>query len=1035
MPQVAILVVLVATPALLAQSTLPTGVADSYSVVFNTPRTVPAPGVLANDNSNGAGALTANLETGPAHGTLVFTSTGSFTYTPNAGFQGPDNFTYRPVTSVGAGAPAMVTLTVGPPPAGVADSYSVVFNKALSVPVPGVLGNDDSHGAASLSAVLDSGPAHGTLVFTSTGSFTYTPNAGFQGSDTFTYHPASPVAQGTTAVVTLTVGPPPAGVADNFSVVFNTPLAVPAPGVLGNDNSHGAGALTAILLTGPSHGTLVFSSTGSFTYTPNAGFQGTDIFTYRPASSVAQGTTAAVTLTVGPPPAGVADSFSVVFNTPRTVPAPGVLVNDNSHGAGALTATLQVGPSHGTLVFNANGSFTYTPNTGFQGPDTFTYRPASSVAQGTTAAVTLTVGPPPAGVADSFTVGFNTPLAVPAPGVLGNDISHGAASLTANLITGPSHGTLVFNSNGSFTYTPNAGYQGPDSFTYRPASPVAQGTTAAVTLTVGQPPTAVADSYSVVFNTPLTVAAPGVLGNDNANGGGTLTATLLTTTAQGTLVLAANGGFTYTPQSGFSGTDTFTYRANAAGPGGTATVTLTVGPPPTSVADSYNVAFNTPLTVPAPGVLGNDNANGGGALTAVLVTSTSHGALSLAGNGGFTYTPQSGFSGTDTFTYRATAAGPGGTATVTLTVGLPPTTAGDTFATDFETRLSVPAPGVLANDSSNGGGALSAVLVSSTSNGALSLAANGSFTYTPNSGFAGIDSFTYRAQAGGPGNTATVSITVGEPTTIRPPTDLYVSAMAGNTVTFRFTPPAVGPDATGFVLEGGINPGEVLASLATNSASPIFTVVAPTGSFFVRFHALNGAEKSGPSNEIRVHVNVPVPPSAPDRFGSTVNGTSLLLAWRNTFAGGQPSGLVLDVSGSANVQLPLGPGESFAVNGVPGGTYTLRLRAVNGGGSSPASEPITVTIPSACAGPPSPPAGFLAYRRGNTLIVVWEPATTGPGAASYLLNVTGSFVGSLPIAARSVSATVGPGAYTLSVTAMNACGSSATTPAQTVVVP
>lgn len=359
-------------------------------------------------------------------------------------------------------------------------------------------------------------------------------------------------------------------------------------------------------------------------------------------------------------------------------------------------------------------------------------------------------------------------------------------------------------------------------------------------------------------------------------------------------------------------------------------------------------------------------------------------------------------------------------------LGAAPTTAPDSYSTPFNTPLVVPAPGVLANDNTNGGGTMTAQLVTNASNGVAALNADGSVTYTPNGGFVGADSFTYRAvNTVGPGNTAAVGITVAAPTTVQPPFNLYAASVVGNLVTLRWDVPSIGPQPNNFILEGGINPGEVLASIPTGSAVPLYTFVAPTGSFYVRMHGVLGADKSGPSNEIRIHVNVPVPPAAPANLIGLVDGSTVALAWWNNYAGGEPTSLLLDVTGTAATTIALPLSNTFSSAGVPAGTYTLRLRAANAGGVSAQSAPITLTFPGPCSGAPGTPAGFLAYRIGNTIFTVWDPATSGPAPTSYVLNVTGAFVGSFTTTGRALSGVAAAGTYNLSLAAVNSCGTSA----------
>ena len=361
----------------------------------------------------------------------------------------------------------------------------------------------------------------------------------------------------------------------------------------------------------------------------------------------------------------------------------------------------------------------------------------------------------------------------------------------------------------------------------------------------------------------------------------------------------------------------------------------------------------------------------------------------------------------------------------------------DTYSMNVNTPITVPAPGVLANDTSPGGSALTATLSVPPQHGSLNLAANGGFTYTPVNGYTGTDTFSYfPVNANGVGNLTTVYLQVNAVATAQPASGLFATAIAGNTVHLQWTAPAFGPAPTSYILDGGLTPGGTIASIPTGSANPVFSVVAPSGSFYLRVRTVAGAQVSGPSNEILVHVNVPVPPSAPAGLLGTASGQSLALAWKNTYGGGAPTGLVLDVSGSLTTSLPLPVSDVFTFQGVPSGQYTFRVRATNAAGTSGPSNAVTLSFPQACSGAPQPPANLFAYAQGTTLFLSWTPATTGGAPTNYTIDVTGAATLTLPVgAARSVSGAVGPGTYTLRVSASNACGTSGLSAPATAVVP
>src|SRR5205085_728123 len=149
------------------------------------------------------------------------------------------------------------------------------------------------------------------------------------------------------------------------------------------------------------------------------------------------------------------------------------------------------------------------------------------------ATVSLNVTAPVAGN-DSYKARKNITFSVAAPGVLGNDTDAGGFSLTAVLVSGPAHGTLTLNADGSFTYVPATDYTRPDSFTYQAGAGGALSNVATVSLTVTAP-VAVNKSYSTPEEKALSVAAPGVLAGDTDAGGFSLTAVLVSGPAHGTL--------------------------------------------------------------------------------------------------------------------------------------------------------------------------------------------------------------------------------------------------------------------------------------------------------------------------------------------------------------------------------------------------------------------------------------------------------------------------------------------------------------------
>ncbi len=362
-----------------------------------------------------------------------------------------------------------------------------------------------------------------------------------------------------------------------------------AIGVLANDSDPDGDTLSVDRVTQPGHGSVV-NNGSSVTYRPNAGFTGTDTFTY--VAKDGRGgfsNTATVTVTVSQgggqnrPPVARDDSATVDQDSPGQSIA--VLSNDSDPDGDTLAVERVTQPSRGSLV-NNGGSVTYRPNPGFFGIDSFTY--VANDGRGglsNTATVTVNVrqggggqNRPPVAHDDSATVDQDSPGQSIA--VLSNDSDPDGDTLAVEQVTQPSHGSVV-NNGASITYRPNPGFFGIDSFTYVAndgRGGLSNSATVRITVRQGvggqnRPPTANDDQ--AVTNPGKTVKIE-VLANDSDPDGDPLKVSAITQPANGT---ATTNGTTvsYKPNLGFRGTDTFTYTAND-GRGGTdvANVTVTV---------------------------------------------------------------------------------------------------------------------------------------------------------------------------------------------------------------------------------------------------------------------------------------------------------------------------------------------------------------------------------------------------------------------------------------------------------------------------
>ena len=665
----------------------PVVVDDSFRALEDTPRVVEAPGVLANDIDVDLGEDTLEIEllSLPQSGQIDLRQDGGFTYSPDLDFTGEDSFSYRISDGEHWSAPGLiVVMTDGrnDPPVAADDAFVTDEDVAVRVLPETLFRNDeDIDGDVLFAELLPTaedgthlGPFHGRVAVEESGGFLYVPDPDWHGEDMFQYAANDGLEASNAAVIRVTVSPvadAPVGLDDNFHIEAGGVLEIPGPGVLENDTDADGESLAAAVVQSTAKGRLHLDPDGSFVYTPDRLFSGHDTFTYLASDGSLQSELTTVSILVSAnnsPPIAADDAFTIPESGELVVGAPGVLGNDRDDDGDRLFAVLEVAAEgFDQLTLAADGSLSFVAPPGFTGDVEFSYRASDGLDHSEPQTVTISVLAVPIDVPlaidDVYQVDEDESLRVAAdgdlPGLLANDIDS-TGDMRVELVSDTQYGALELNDGGTFEYTPEPDFFGQDSFVYVAINADGrsnEGTVLVNVIAVGDAPVAVADSFQVDEATTLFVSAPGVLENDTDADGDDLVAVLDDAPSHGQLVLHQDGELAYEPVIGFIGDDTFTYHVHD-GSERSASVEVTivvaaVAEAPVAMNDHVEASEDTELVVDAPGLLVNDRDPDGESLLAVVEQEPTHGTLSLAQDGSFSYLPATDFNGTDYFTYRA----------------------------------------------------------------------------------------------------------------------------------------------------------------------------------------------------------------------------------------------------------------------------------------------------------------------------------------------------------------------------------------------
>jgi LPXTG-motif cell wall-anchored protein len=546
--------------------------------------------VLSNDNDVEGDALAITSVTNPVHGTVIINEDGTISYTPDDNYNGTDSFSYTISDGHGGTSTATVNITVNAvndAPIATTDTATVSEDGTVKI---SVLSNDSDVDGDTLAITSVTNPAHGTVIINEDGTISYTPFTNYNGTDSFSYTISDGHGGTNTATVNVTVNAvndaPTVGdirkscpedtditfTLEDFSSKF-TDIdgdilvkikieSLPGNGIL-KLNGENVRIGDEIPLLGLS----------KLTFTPNLNWNGSTSFKWNGNDgTVYANVSGTVNITITP----VNDAPSAVgtsITTDEDKAYSGKLPVASDIDSTVFTYSLVDGPAHGKVMINADGTYVYTPNDNYNGSDSFTFKANDGSLDSNVATVSITVNPVndvPVATNDTATVSEDGSVKV---SVLSNDSDVDGDTLTITSVTTPAHGIVVINQDGTISYTPDANYNGTDSFSYT----ISDGHGGTATETVNITVKAVNDSPTVPnYNrvTQYNKAVSGkVIGNDID--GDTLEYSLKTSSAKGYVEVDSSGIWTYVPNLNYVGTDSFTVEVSD-GHGGKVVSTINI---------------------------------------------------------------------------------------------------------------------------------------------------------------------------------------------------------------------------------------------------------------------------------------------------------------------------------------------------------------------------------------------------------------------------------------------------------------------------
>lgn len=531
---------------------------DNVTTDEDSPVSIKLAGYDANEDE-----LTYTIVASPSHGKLSGTAP-DLSYAPNPNFSGTDSFTFKVndnTTDSPAATVSITVMAVNDTPSAVDDKVSTKEDTPISV--IDVLTNDTDVDGDSLSITAVTQGKNGSVAINTDNTLSYTPNANFCGSDSFTYTVCDGEGANVKATVTVkvkAVNDAPKADDSNVTTQEDTEVSI---NLTGKDED--GDLLSYSVVKGPSHGSLS-GTAPKLKYTPKVNFNGSDSFTFKVSDKTADSPAATVSITVtAANDSPMAYSDSVTTQEDESV---SITLAGGDDDGDTITYRVVSGPSHGSLKGRAP-RLIYSPNANFNGSDSLIFKTSDKKADSEPATVSITVNPvndPPTANSSSVITEEDKSVSI---SLTGNDPD--GDLLTYIVVRGPSHGSLkgIAGTSPKVSYTPSENFSGTDSFTFKVSDKTAQSAVATALITVeavNDRPAARDDSATT--REDMKISSIVVLKNDTDVENDRLSVTSVTQGKNGSVSINSDNTLSYAPKENFYGADAFTYTVSD-GKGGT----------------------------------------------------------------------------------------------------------------------------------------------------------------------------------------------------------------------------------------------------------------------------------------------------------------------------------------------------------------------------------------------------------------------------------------------------------------------------------